>query len=54
MGVKFMECYYHPDREGTDTCAICGKSICKECGLEIAGKEYCKEDRKSTRLNSSH
>ena len=38
-----MECYYHPDREGTDTCAICGKSICKECGLEIAGKEYCKE-----------
>lgn len=43
MGVKFMECYYHPDREGTDTCAICGKSICKECGLEIAGKEYCKE-----------
>ena len=38
-----MECYYHPDRESTDTCAICGKSICKECGLEIAGKIYCKE-----------
>jgi hypothetical protein len=38
-----MECYYHPDREGADTCAICGKSICKECGLEIAGKIYCKE-----------
>ena len=38
-----MECYYHPEREGTDTCAICGKSICKECGLEIAGKTYCKE-----------
>ena len=38
-----MECYYHADREGTDTCAICGKSICKECGLEIAGKIYCKE-----------
>ena len=38
-----MECYYHPDREGTDNCAICGKSICKECGLEIAGKVYCKE-----------
>ena len=38
-----MECYYHPEREGTDTCAICGKSICKECGLEIAGKIYCKE-----------
>ena len=38
-----MECYYHPDREGTDKCAICGKSICKECGLEIAGKVYCEE-----------
>ncbi len=38
-----MECYYHPEREGTDVCAICGKSICKECGLEIAGKVYCKE-----------
>ena len=38
-----MECYYHPEREGTDQCAICGKSICKECGLEIAGKIYCKE-----------
>ena len=38
-----MECYYHPEREGTDSCAICGKSICKECGLEIAGKTYCKE-----------
>ena len=38
-----MECYYHPDRESADTCAICGKSICKECGLEIAGKVYCKE-----------
>ena len=38
-----MECYYHPNRESTDTCAICGKSICKECGLEIAGKVYCKD-----------
>ena len=38
-----MECYYHPSRESTDTCAICGKSICKECGLEIAGKVYCKD-----------
>lgn len=38
-----MECYYHPEREGTDTCAICGKSVCKECGLEIAGKIYCKD-----------
>ena len=38
-----MQCHYHPEREGTDVCAICGKSICKECGLEIAGKIYCKD-----------
>ena len=38
-----MECYYHPSRESTDKCAICGKSICKECGLELAGNVYCKE-----------
>ncbi|MGN0176792.1 MAG: ATPase [Methanobrevibacter sp.] len=38
-----MECYYHPGREGTANCAICGKSVCKECSLEIAGKIYCKE-----------
>ena len=38
-----MECYYHPDKEGTNTCAICGKSVCGDCSLEIAGKVYCKE-----------
>ena len=38
-----MECHYHPEREGTDICAICGKSVCKECGLEIAEKIYCKD-----------
>ena len=38
-----MECYYHPERESTDNCAICGKSVCKECSLEIAGKIYGKE-----------
>ena len=38
-----MACHYHPERESTDICAICGKPICKECGLEIAGKIYCKD-----------
>ena len=38
-----MACHYHPDRQSTDICAICGKEICKECGLEIAGKVYCKD-----------
>ncbi len=38
-----MECYYHPNKEGVNTCTICGKSVCEECSLEIAGKMYCKE-----------
>lgn len=38
-----MVCYFHPDRESTNTCEICGKEICPECGLELAGKVYCKE-----------
>ena len=38
-----MACHYHPERDSTDICAICGKEICKECGLEIAGKVYCKD-----------
>ncbi|WP_409200520.1 hypothetical protein [Methanobrevibacter sp. DSM 116169] len=38
-----MDCYYHHGRESTDNCAICKKSICKECGLEISGKIYCKD-----------
>lgn len=38
-----MECYYHPEKESTANCAICGKSVCGECSLEIAGKVYCKE-----------
>ena len=38
-----MECYYHPDKKGVNTCAICGKSVCEECSLEIAGRMYCKE-----------
>ena len=38
-----MECYYHPGKESANTCAICGKSVCEKCGLEIAGKFYCKE-----------
>ena len=38
-----MACHYHPERESTDTCAICGKEVCKECSLEIAGKIYCKD-----------
>lgn len=38
-----MDCYYHNGRESSDNCTICNKPICKECGLELSGKIYCKE-----------
>ena len=38
-----MECYNHPDREAVNTCSVCGKSVCQECGMEIAGNVYCKD-----------
>ncbi|MDR1721740.1 MAG: hypothetical protein LBR24_01675, partial [Methanobrevibacter sp.] len=36
-----MECRNHPDREAVTNCSVCGKPICKECTLEIGGKDYC-------------
>ncbi|WP_295723309.1 hypothetical protein [uncultured Methanobrevibacter sp.] len=38
-----MKCYYHEDRESTNNCAICGKPICPECGMEIGGNILCKD-----------
>ena len=38
-----MKCYYHPDRDATATCSVCGKPICDEdiAGYR-AGKPVCK------------
>lgn len=38
-----MKCHYHEDRESANNCAICGKPICSECGMEIGGNILCKE-----------
>ena len=38
-----MECHNHPDREATANCSVCGKAICPECSMEIAGNIYCKD-----------
>ncbi|WP_461460862.1 LIM domain-containing protein [Methanobrevibacter sp.] len=38
-----MKCYYHEDRESANNCAICGKPICSECGMEIGGNILCKD-----------
>ena len=38
-----MECYNHPDREAVTNCSVCGKAVCQECSMEIAGNVYCKD-----------
>ena len=41
--MEATRCYYHPDREAIGTCAICGRPLCEECGVEIEGKFYHKK-----------
>jgi len=36
-----MNCYIHPEREAGWTCAACGKPVCPECKVTLAGKVYC-------------
>lgn len=38
-----MECHNHPDREAMANCSVCGKAICQDCSMEIAGNIYCKD-----------
>ena len=38
-----MECNNHPDREAVANCSICGKAVCQDCCMEIAGNIYCKD-----------
>ena len=38
-----MNCKYHNDIKGTNTCHICGCWICENCLLEIDGRIYCKD-----------
>ena len=38
-----MECHNHPDREAVANCSVCGKAVCPECSMEIAGNIYCKD-----------
>lgn len=38
-----MNCQNHLNKESVATCVVCGKLVCNECRLKIAGKDYCKE-----------
>ncbi|REE28256.1 hypothetical protein C7452_0257 [Methanothermobacter defluvii] len=36
-----MNCDKHPEREGVASCIICGRILCEECRLKLAGRNYC-------------
>ncbi len=41
--MEATKCYYHPDRDAIGICAICGRPLCEECGVEIEGEFYHKK-----------
>ena len=38
-----MNCENHPDKEGVAACVSCGKILCEDCRLKLAGKNYCQD-----------
>ncbi len=36
-----MNCYYHPNLEAVATCVVCGKAICSNCSVNVAGRITC-------------
>ncbi|BAI61435.1 conserved hypothetical protein [Methanocella paludicola SANAE] len=37
-----MKCYMHPEVEATGTCTSCGRPVCPDCSMNVAGKITCK------------
>ena len=38
-----MKCYYHSDIDAVATCVGCGKAVCQNCAVDVAGKFYCQQ-----------
>lgn len=38
-----MNCYSHPDVSAVGACVNCGKAVCTDCAMNVAGKIYCPE-----------
>lgn len=38
-----MKCSNHPKIEATTTCAVCGKSFCASCSVELDMRSWCRE-----------
>jgi len=37
-----MKCYYHPKEDAVAVCKSCGRGVCQECIVIVAGDSYCK------------
>lgn len=54
-----MNCKFHLDKKGTNTCNICGDWICGDCVIDINQRIYCKTclknqlDNQEARISSS-
>ncbi len=48
-----MNCKYHNNLKGTNTCSACGEWICENCVLEVDGRIYCKDCLKNKLKNES-
>jgi hypothetical protein len=38
-----MQCFIHPENSAIATCTNCGKAVCEQCAVDIAGQIYCKQ-----------
>ena len=54
-----MKCDKHTGKDAIAVCVNCGKGVCDDCRLKLAGKNYCQEcadklaTEKTTLLHSS-
>jgi len=37
-----MKCFNHPKEDAVAVCRTCGKGVCRECTVIVAGDSYCK------------
>ncbi|HEX3014250.1 MAG TPA: hypothetical protein VHO92_08265 [Methanobacterium sp.] len=38
-----MRCSEHTEKEAVAVCVSCGRGLCEDCRLQLAGKNYCQE-----------
>jgi hypothetical protein len=34
-------CFYHPDKQATVPCDLCGRFLCALCDIDLNGRHYC-------------